>query len=108
VAHQATEPYLQSLAWLFLGDIEEREGRTEGAVERYRAALAARPSFQTARVALAHALQRLGRVRAAERGIVESLSGAAQDPEDPWLGYHLGLAWRRGAALDALRQRLGS
>jgi tetratricopeptide (TPR) repeat protein len=108
VAHQATEPYLQSLAWLFLGDIEEREGRTEGAVERYRAALAARAGFQTARVALAHALQRLGRVRAAEQGIVESLSGAAQDPEDPWVGYHLGLAWRRGAALDALRGRLGS
>jgi VWFA-related protein len=108
VARRATEPYLQSLAWLYLGDLEERAGRTTDAVERYRAALAARPGFQTAGVALAEALQRLGRVRAAERAIAEGLSGAAADPEDPWVGYHLGLAWRRGAALEALRRRLGS
>jgi VWFA-related protein len=107
VARQATEPYLQSLAWLYLGDLEERAGRTAEAVERYRAALAARPGFQTATVALADALHRLGRVRAADRATAESLSGAAQDP-DPWVGYHLGLAWRRGAALAALRKRLGS
>jgi tetratricopeptide (TPR) repeat protein len=108
VAHQATEPYLQSLAWLYLGDLEERAGRTEAALERYRAALAARPGFQTATVALAEALHRLGRVRASDKAVTESLSGAPADPEDPWVGYHLGLAWRRGAALDALRQRLGS
>jgi VWFA-related protein len=108
VAHQATEPYLKSLAWLYLGDLEERAGQTEAAVERYRAALAARPGFQTAGVALAEALQRLGRVRAAERAVAEGLSGASADPEDPWVGYHLGLAWRRGAALEALRRRLGS
>jgi tetratricopeptide (TPR) repeat protein len=108
VAHQATEPYLQSLAWLYLGDLEERAGRTEAALERYRSALAARPGFQTATVALAEVLHRLGRVRAADRAVAESLSGAAADPEDPWVGYHLGLAWRRGAALEALKRRLGS
>ena len=108
VAQQAKEPYLQSLAWLYLGDLEERAGRIEAAVEHYHAALAARPGFQTATVALAEALHRLGRVRASDRAVAEGLSGAPADPEDPWVGYHLGLAWRRGAALEALKRRLGS
>jgi VWFA-related protein len=108
IARQTTEPYLRSLAWLYLGDLEERAGRTEEAVQSFRAALDARPGFQTATVALAEALHRLGRIRAAGRAVAESLSAGVVDPEDPWVGYHLGLAWRRGAALDALRRRLGS
>ena len=106
VAREATEPYLQALALLFLGDLEERGEKPEKALERYRAALAVRPGFQTATLALAHALQRLGRAQAANRAVEAGLSRVPRDAEDPWVGYHLGLAWRCDAALEALKRRL--
>ncbi len=106
VGQQAKDSYLRSLAWLFLGDLEDRAARLPAAIERYRASVAARPGFQTASVALSEALQRLGDLRDSRNVIESGLAGADAEPEDPWIGYHLGLAWRYPAALEKLRRRL--
>jgi VWFA-related protein len=108
VARGAKEPYLRSLAWLFLGELEEGEGRLDAAVERYRAAEAAWPGFQAADVALSRALERQGRRAESARVIERDLVHAGARPDDPWVGYHLGLAWRRDAVLESLKRRLGS
>jgi tetratricopeptide (TPR) repeat protein len=108
VAREAKEPYLQSLARLFLGELEEQGGRLEAAVESYRAAEEAWPGFQSAGVALARALERQGRRDESARVIERDLERAGAPRDDPWIGYHLGLAWRRDAVLDALKRRLGS
>jgi VWFA-related protein len=106
VTSDAAEPYLRSLASLFLGELEERAGHLQGAIERYRAAVDARPGFQTARVALSEALQRLGHLGDSRHVIESGLTAVDAEPEDPWIGYHLGLAWRYPVALERLRRSL--
>jgi VWFA-related protein len=106
VRSQAAEPYLRALASFFLGTLAEKQGRISEAVESYRAALAADPRFQTASVARAEALRRQGRSAAARKAIVDGLSFPPTQDDDPWIGYHLGLAWRRDADLAALREGL--
>jgi VWFA-related protein len=108
VAREAKEPYLRSLALLFLGELEERGGRLGAAVESYRAAETVWPGFQSAGVALSRALARQGRREESARVIESDLERTEGPRDDPWIGYHLGLAWRRDAVLDALKGKLGS
>ena len=109
VAREATEPYLQALAHLFLAGLAEKKERGFGlALTHYDAALAARPGFQAATVGRAHALHRLGKPRAAAAALEAGLAEAPPGEGEPWTGYHLGLAWRRDAALQELRRRLAS
>jgi VWFA-related protein len=108
VAREAKEPYLRSLARLFLGELEEKEGRLEAAIASYRAAETAWPGFQSAGVALSRALERRGRRAESARVIERDLERTGAPRDDPWIGYHLGLAWRRDAVLDALKRGLGS
>jgi len=88
VADHAQDEGRRYVALLLLGRIEDEAGRLPAAVERYRAAVALRPSGQAARVALSAALVRTGdRVRAEET--VLPLLGAPLEPQDDWLVYQL-------------------
>ncbi len=80
------------LAALFLGALREKEGQMEAAVRLYSRALDSEPRSQTARVALAAALDSTGQ-QAAARETIAPLAGrraANRSYTDPWWAYALG------------------
>jgi tetratricopeptide (TPR) repeat protein len=64
------------LAHLFLGRLEEDEGRLEPAVRQYRQALIADPMAQTAAIALSHALGASGDPDEARETVVRALANS--------------------------------
>jgi tetratricopeptide (TPR) repeat protein len=76
----------RSLALLFLGELHESAGQVQEAIARYRAAIAAAPSAQSARIALAQALLRTGDRNGAREAIEAGLSGPPAGL-DPLLAY---------------------
>ncbi len=82
---------LHSLAALFLGRADEKAGRWESAATQFReAARTGPPGARAAYVALAHALDRLGRAPEAQE-VVDSLL-ARPTRDDPFDGYIVGPA----------------
>jgi tetratricopeptide (TPR) repeat protein len=116
VVKSAADPYLKSLAHLFLGRLAEKGQDAGAAAAHYRAALQGRPSFQAAQLALSHALRRAGRLDEAASAARSALQPRppgpggprVQDLEEPWISYQLGLAWRLPGALAELRRKVQS
>jgi tetratricopeptide (TPR) repeat protein len=98
---------LAYLASLFTGDILERRGRLNDAIEAYRSAEAAYPGCQAGAIALSHATREAGDRGEAERLVRQILRGAAGEQcEDPWLLYDFGLAPQADALFDRLRAKV--
>lgn len=103
-----TDARLICLAQLFLGSIYESENRLGDAALAYRRAAVAVPGSQTARVALAHVLERAG-VADEARAVTEPfLAMKVKRPydDDPWWVYSRGQYARGIAILDAFRSRV--
>jgi tetratricopeptide (TPR) repeat protein len=93
------------LAALFLGGVQEEAGRPGPAVTAYSRALELCPRCQTARIALASALERNGDTQAA-RATVLPLAGRpapGMRDQDPWWAYPLGQGAEGRAGLARLR-----
>jgi len=100
-----TDPRLICLGELFLGSIYESEKRLGDAALAYRRAAVAVPGSQTARIALAHVLERAG-VADEARAVTEPfLAMKVRRPydDDPWWVYSRGQYARGLAILDAFR-----
>jgi VWFA-related protein len=100
-SHDAT---LRALAHLFWGEIVEARGDVDGAIEHYRAALAADGDLQVAALGLAQALhQRDGR-RAAVDALVPALGDGGGTT--PLLAYRRGPQRLSTSPLREMRSRL--
>jgi tetratricopeptide (TPR) repeat protein len=90
------------LTALFLGRAAEGLGRPADAMRQYRRALEAWPSAQTARLALAHVLEKEGDPAAARAQVAASLEASRQDgrPYDPFWLYLFGPAGLAKAKFD--------
>jgi hypothetical protein len=89
VHDESQDPGLTYLRHLFRGQILEALGRADEATSEYRAALAAAPGAQSARVGLMAGLLRQGNRPEAE-ALAEQIQSAPTTSVDPWWGYWLG------------------
>ncbi len=93
------------LALLYLGSIEEQEGRVEQAEARYRAATAAFAWGQSGRLALARLLSRTNR-EAEARAVVSTMLEQGGRTVDPLWTYLARPASEPGAILHLLRAEI--
>ena len=87
-----------------LSRIEDERGRLKDALAHAEAAVAARPLWQSGRLALADLLRRTGQPEEARLTVAQTV--AVPDDrasEDGWLRYNLGAGERAAATLQALR-----
>ena len=103
VVESSQDASLSALAHLFWGEIRETQGDVEGAIEHYRAALAADRDLQVAALALAQTLHRRDGRQAAVDALVPALDGARTSP---WLAYRRGPRRLSTSSLQELRLRL--
>lgn len=105
------ETFVAYHAAMFLGDLEERAGRTDAARSEYGRALAVAPSAQAPRVALSHLLHASGQPRQALDLLAGPLTSAGpralDDADDPWLSYGLGAGRLAEAVLASLWEGCG-
>jgi hypothetical protein len=88
VLDSSSVPEFRYLAALFLGQVQEADGRLDDARRSYRAALDLYPPSQVARTALAHMSFRQGQAVDALALVREALTiRAERDDEDPWWRY---------------------
>jgi len=85
----AQDPGLTYLRHLFRGQALDALARADEAMAEYRAALAAVPDAQSARVGLMAGLIRQGN-RADAEALAEQIQAATTTRFDPWWGYWLG------------------
>jgi len=104
VVESSQDASLSALAHLFWGEICETRGDVDGALEHYRAALAANRDLQVAALALAQALHRRDGRQAAVDALVPAL-GEGGDTS-PWLAYRRGPQRLSTSSLRELRSRL--
>jgi Flp pilus assembly protein TadD len=104
-ASLAREPDLQYLSSLLLGRALEADGRLDQAASAYHAATIALSGAQTAEIALAAALSRLGQRADAGRVAGDAVRSGAR-PSDPWLVYGQGDLRRLPTLLVQLREAL--
>jgi VWFA-related protein len=102
------EPGLKGLAHLFLGDLCERQGRTDEALTHYRAARERDPALQQAALAEAALLERRDGRAAAVSALSSVLRGGCALGLPRWLGYHLGIGPRAETMLQELRRLVHS
>ncbi len=99
-----SSPEARQLAHLLLSRIEDERGRLKDALAHAEAAVAARPLWQSGRLALADLLRRTGQPEEARLTVAQTV--AVPDDrasEDGWLRYNLGAGERAAATLQALR-----
>jgi tetratricopeptide (TPR) repeat protein len=85
VIENANEINYVGLSHLFAGRLQEHDGDNKGAIEHYRAAVALMQSWQLARLALSHALDRAG-ARVASLEVLERALRLRVDPRNPMGG----------------------
>lgn len=104
VTARSREPTLRYLAALLSARLRDAEGAHDAALALYAQATALFPGAQTARVGLAHALERRGAVDEA-RTALGSLPPLSPDqvPQDPWWVYQRAYLPHAAALLDTLR-----
>jgi predicted Zn-dependent protease len=103
------KPAAAFLAHLFLGRLDEGAGRFADAARAYEAALAFDTRSQAARIALSHALLRLGNAAAARSEMEKAVGFAGRRPEPDafWL-YPWGPSVGAEDRLEALRREASS
>jgi tetratricopeptide (TPR) repeat protein len=89
-AESSTQGPLAALARLFWGKVRDLRGDLGGALDHYRAALAADRECQTAALALSEGLYRSGRRRGAAEDLASVLGAPSSDEVSPWHAYHVG------------------
>lgn len=94
--------YLLALA---RGHAAEAEQRYDAAVGHYRQATSVSDRWQSACIALSHALSRLGRLDEARRTVRECVSRESSS-SDPWPAYGMGLAWLVEPTVRQMRARI--
>jgi tetratricopeptide (TPR) repeat protein len=99
---EATEPCLQYLANLFLGQAEEGERHFGAAMQAYRSAVARYPDALAASLGLAHALEMNGDATAAWT-LARAIVARAEPRPDPWRMYPYGQYWQVDRRLGDLR-----
>lgn len=107
VLRETREPRLLYLAHLLLGGAAEAAGRSAEALAHFKDALRADPDSPSARLALSHAQQRAGDLRAAGESARAAL--ASQPPDgrlDAWIQYPLGPPGAFEEQLGRLRAEL--
>jgi hypothetical protein len=106
-ARSEAEPSLLYLARLFLGRLDEDEGRLEEAARSYEAAIATRVRSQAAGLALSHVRLRLGDAASARLRLEGAIRPAGyQAGSDPFWLYPWGAAHEANARLEALRREV--
>jgi tetratricopeptide (TPR) repeat protein len=105
VAGEEDEPGVRYLAHLFLGRLREDQRRLEEAAAEYRAAASLVPRSQTAHLALAQALDRLGERAGALEALQIALRTGNDEPApfDAWWAYLFGQSGRAEALVEELR-----
>ncbi len=103
VVESSRDGSLGALAHLFWGEICETRGDVDGAIEHYRAALAADRDIQVAALALAQALHRRDGREVAVAALVPALGEGGGT--SPWLAYCRGPQHLSASPLQALRSR---
>jgi hypothetical protein len=105
VLKRTTDSRTVYLALLFIGEAAEKGHRLEEATDMYRRAVAIKPNCQAARVALAYASERGGRLDAARSVLTPFLdrNGSRDVPVDDWTSYPSGQFQEGFEALDGLR-----
>jgi tetratricopeptide (TPR) repeat protein len=102
--HSGPDAYL---AQLFLGRVEEDEGRLPEAARRYEAAAALQSDSQTARLALSHVEWALGDDVAARRDASAAIRPAGhRGASDPFWSYPWGTSGEARASLATLRREV--
>jgi tetratricopeptide (TPR) repeat protein len=104
VPHLTTDPELVHLSYLFRGEIYERTGRVDEAIDAYRAALTAAPRARTASLMLAPLLMKKDAVQEAASLADAAVSSAIGD--DPWLRYTQGGMRHWGDRMARVREAL--
>jgi tetratricopeptide (TPR) repeat protein len=109
-AAASADPMVKVLSLLFLGEAAEKRGRLPDAIASYKAALAANPRSQAARMALSYAQVRSGDRGAGVATLREAATAApaADEPMDGWLAYHLGPSRHLDEVVRAMREELHS
>jgi tetratricopeptide (TPR) repeat protein len=107
LAHGQGRPALY-LAHLFLGRVEEDDGRAREAEASYRAAVAVVPDSQAANLALSFVLFRLGDEAGARRTTEVALAGAGRREGDPFWVYPWGPGARLQTLLEGLRREVST
>jgi VWFA-related protein len=104
VVESGQDASLSALAHLFWGEILESRDDVDGAIEHYRAALAADGDLQVAALALAQTLHRRDGRQAAVDALAPALG--AGGGTSPWLDYCQGPQGLSTSSLHELRARL--
>jgi tetratricopeptide (TPR) repeat protein len=98
--------FVRYLAWLFLGDVEERESKWEAARHAYEQARRIAPQAQAPLLAMSRLCDAAADARCAREFLERSLSAVSAKRLDPWWDYHRGQAWLGEIRLSALRARV--
>jgi tetratricopeptide (TPR) repeat protein len=101
LSHEATQE-VRAHAELFMGDVEERQGRLEEAIAHYRTALGLDPVLQPAQIALSHALQSAGHEKEAAEGLLAWLRATRRHEVRSWYAYHTNVLHGYRQTMDQL------
>jgi tetratricopeptide (TPR) repeat protein len=103
VTTHGDDPFLVAFAWLFRGEIAERQEDLPRAARNYGFAVEVEPQMRAGLLGLSHALHRQG-LRALSGELLEAVLVASRGRHDNlWLDYHRGPARRLHRAVQALR-----
>lgn len=103
VAASDAPAQLRYLAYLFLGDLAEREQQPDRARAAYESALTLIPTAQAPMLALSLLCDGAGESACARRWLAQSLAATRRGRLDPWWAYQRGQAWLGDARLAAFR-----
>jgi tetratricopeptide (TPR) repeat protein len=99
-------PIIRAFAHLFLGDADSRTAHLDEAAQHYRAAIDAEPRLQTAHLALARVLQRLGRGQEAVTVMLDGLRATKDGDIVSWYAYHTSAIHGYRLSMDRLWQEV--
>jgi hypothetical protein len=91
VRERTTDPELRYLAHLFLGALEERQGRPDAAYQEFASAHGALPEAQSAVIACLRTARTSGRLEVIPRLLAEYSRPRKQAPADPWWYFTMGV-----------------
>jgi tetratricopeptide (TPR) repeat protein len=101
-------PFVSYVARMMLGGIAERKGDLKSAIVSYKEAANLIPSWETAKLALSHALHVAGQHEESSRVLASTVGVATSSAEDfdGWMVYELGHAMRLEALLASMKAEI--
>jgi tetratricopeptide (TPR) repeat protein len=101
---KAEDGFIAYMAALLTGSVHEQAGRIEAARECYQSAVREYPEAQTARIALAHLLERSGHEAEGRAQIGALYAGGHASDRDPWWVYPHAQFWQTNRRMSELRE----